>query len=342
MTLNLAGAGTLTLNNTNNFTGATTVSNGTLLVNGSLSQSPVTVLAGGTLGGGGSLGLAPTLNSGANLSPGNGIGGAGTLTVTGSLTESGGIINLFDLSNDPTGLVKTNDQIKVIGALTVSGKNTILVNLLNGPLLNGTYTLIKYGSFAGSLTNFTLINANGVLTNPPGEIDIYVNNVRTPANLKWAGDGVNNTWDTGTTTNWLNGASPDVFYFFDSPIFRRHRLHQSGDQPGRHQHARGRDLQRDEELHLGGSGRISGYGTLTKTNSGTLTILATNDFAGPTVIGGGTLSVPVIANGDHPQPARRGGRQPRQSGFQRRHLALHRRQRQHRPRRDAESRRRNH
>ncbi len=302
MTLNLAGAGTLTLNNTNNFTGATTVSNGTLLVNGSLGQSPVTVLAGGTLGGGGSLGLAPALNSGANLSPGNGIGAAGTLTVNGPLTESGGIINLFDLSNDPTGLVKANDQIKVTGALTVSGKNTILVNLLNGPLLNGTYTLFKYGSFSGSLTNFTLINANGVLTNPPGEIDVYVNNVRTPANLKWAGDGVNNTWDTGMTTNWLNGASPDVFYFFDSPFFDdTGSTNPAINLVGTNTPA-AVTFNATKNYTLGGGGRISGYGTLTKTNSGTLTILATNDFAGPTVIGGGTLSVPIIANSAIPSP----------------------------------------
>jgi autotransporter-associated beta strand protein len=310
MTLNLAGAGTLTLDNTNNFTGATTVSNGTLLVNGSLGQSPVTVLGGGTLGGGGSLGLAPTLNSGANLSPGNGIGAAGTLTVNGPLTESGGIINLFDLSNDPTGLVKTNDQIKVTGALTASGRNTIMINLLAGPLLNGTYTLIKYGSFSGSLTNFTLINANGVLTNQSGEIDIYVNNVRPPANLKWAGDGVNNTWDTGTTTNWLNGTSPDVFYFFDSPFFDDTGSTNPAINLAGTNTPAAVTFNATKNYTLGGSGRISGFGTLTKTNSGTLTILATNDFAGPTVIGGGTLSIPIIANSAIPSPLGAAGSSP--------------------------------
>ena len=45
MTLNKTGSGTLTLNTTNNFSGGTTVSNGTLIVNGSLSQSTMTVLA---------------------------------------------------------------------------------------------------------------------------------------------------------------------------------------------------------------------------------------------------------------------------------------------------------
>ncbi len=302
MTLNLTGAGMLTLNTTNTFTGATTVSSGTLLVNGSVSQSAVTVLGGATLGGGGSLGLAPTLNSGANISPGNGIGSAGTLTISNSLAESGGVINRFDLSDDPTGLVKSNDQIKVIGALAVSGKNTIQVNLLNGPLLNGTYTLIQYGSFSGSLTNFVLINANGVLTNPPGEIDIYVNNLRTPGNLKWVGDGVNNTWDTGTTTNWLNGASPDAFYFFDTILFDdAGSTNPAINLVGTNTPA-AVTFNATKSYTLGGNGRISGFGTLMKTNSGTLTILATNDFAGPTVIGGGTLSVPTITNSAIPSP----------------------------------------
>jgi len=302
MTLIKTGGGTLTLNTANDFTGATTVSNGALLVQGSLSQSAVTVLSGGTLGGGGSLGTAPVLNSGANLSPGNDIGGAGTLTITGGLTESGGVINRFDLSNDPTGLIKTNDEIMVIGTLTVSGNNSIRVNLLSGPLLNGTYPLFKYSSFAGSITNFTLINANGVLTNRAGEIDVYVNNIRTPGSLQWAGNGVNNTWDTGITTNWLNGANPDVFYFFDAPVF---------DDAGSTNPAinlvgtntpSSVTFNATKNYTLSGSGRISGFGTLTKTNSGTLTILATNDFAGPTVIAGGTLSIPTVANANIPCP----------------------------------------
>jgi autotransporter-associated beta strand protein len=302
MALNKTNSGTLTLNTTNTFTGATTVGGGALIVNGSLSQSTVTVYSGGTLGGGGSLGVSPVLNSGASLSPGNDVGGPGTLTISNSLTESGGVINRFDLSDDPTGLVKTNDQVKVTGALAVSGINPIRVNLLNGPLLNGTYTLFKYASFTGNLTNFTLINANGVLTNPPGEIDILVNNIRTPANLVWAGDGANNTWDTGTSTNWLNGAAPAVFYFFDSPVF---------DDTGSTNPAinligtntpASVTFNATKNYTLGGSGRISGYGTLTKTNSGTLTILATNDFAGPTVIAGGTLSIPFVANGGVASP----------------------------------------
>ena len=301
MTLNKTGGGTLTLANTNSFTGATTVSNGTLLAHGSLTRSAVTVRSGATLGGNGRLGAAPVLQSGAILAPGNGIGGAGTLTITNALTESGGINNRFDLSNDPTSLVK-NDQIIVVGTLSVSGKNFIRVNLLDGPLSNGVYTLIKYGSFAGSLTNFTLVNANGILTNPPGEIAILVNDVRTPGNLTWVGNGVNNAWDNGTTTNWLNAGNPDAFYFFDTVLFDDSGSTNPPVNLVGSLTPASVTVNATKNYAFSGSGSISGYGTLTKSNSGTLTISATNDLAGPTVIAGGVLSVPFLANADLPGP----------------------------------------
>lgn len=300
MTLAKAGAGTLTLDTTNTFIGATTVSNGTLLVNRILDQSTVTVRSNGIIGGNGRLGQVPALQSGAGIAPGNGIGDAGTLTISNALTETGGINNYFDLSDDPTGLVKTNDQINVAGALNVSGRNFTRVNLLNGPLANGTYSLIQYGSFSGSLTNFVLINANGVLTNLPGAIAIYVNNVRPPEPLTWAGNGVNNTWDEGATTNWLHGASPDVFYFFDTVLFDDTGSTNPPVNLVGSLTPAALTINAARNYTFSGSGKISGYGPFTKTNSGTLTILTTNDFAGPIVMAGGVLSVAQLANGGVP------------------------------------------
>ncbi len=301
MALNKTGTGTLTLNNTNNFTGATTISNGTLLVNGSLPNSVVTVKSSGTLGGKGSVSLAPSLQISSKLAPG-GVGSPGTLTFSNGLTLPHAITLRFDLSDDPTGTVKTNDQIIVNGALTATGTNYLRVTLPNGPLLDGVYSLIKYTTFTGGLTNFVLINANGVLTNPPGQIAIHVKNIRIPAGLKWAGNSVNNNWDNATTTNWLNGVTPDVFYFFDSPVF---------DDSGSTNPAvnligaltpQSVTFNATKNYTLAGSGKISGYGPLIKTNSGTLTILTTNDYAGQTVIGGGVLSIPVLPNATVPSP----------------------------------------
>jgi len=302
MALNKAGAGMLALTGTNTFTGATTISNGAVLVHGSLPQSPVTVKSGGTLGGNGSVGLLPSLQAGARIAPGAGGGSPGTLTFANGLTLPHAVTLRFDLSDDPTGTVKTNDQIIVNGALAVSGTNYIRVTLPDGPLLDGDYPLIKYTTFSGSISNFVLINANGYLTNLPGQIAIHVQNIRIPANLKWAGNGVNNDWDNGATANWLNGGTPDAFYFFDSPLF---------DDTGSTNPAvnltgvltpQAIVFDATKSYTLAGTGRISGYGTLLKTNSGTVTMLTTNDYAGQTVLGGGVLSIRELPNATVPSP----------------------------------------
>jgi len=66
------------------------------------------------------------------------------LTIPNGLTEVDKVANCFDLSDDPSGSVKTNDLIKVVGNLTLTGTHTILINPLNGTLRAGTYTLITY------------------------------------------------------------------------------------------------------------------------------------------------------------------------------------------------------
>jgi autotransporter-associated beta strand protein len=301
MALNKTGTGTLTLSGTNTFTGATILSNGTALVNGSLPNSLVTVRSGATLGGRGSVGLPPGLQSGARLAPG-GVGSPGTLTFSGNLTLPNAITLRFDLTDDPTGTVKTNDLVIVNGVLTTTGTNYIRVTLPDGPLNNGIYPLINYGSFSGSLANFVLVNANGVLTNLPGQIAILVNNVRYPAGLKWAGNGVNNNWDNGATTNWINGAAADVFYFFDSPIFDDSGATNPPVNLVGALTPQATTFNASKSYTLAGSGKITGYGPLIKTSSGTLTILTTNDYAGQTVLGEGVLSIGLLPNATVPSP----------------------------------------
>jgi autotransporter-associated beta strand protein len=298
MTLVKAGSGTLALDTTNSFTGGTMVSNGTLLVHGALLQSAVTVRSGGVLGGNGRLALFPTLLAGAALAPGNGIGGAGTFTVTNGLTESGGITNFFDLSDDPTGLAKTNDQIKVIGNLTLSGTNVIKVNLLNGPLANGVYTLITWsGTLAGGLTNLVAIGVNGVLTNPPGAIALLVDNTRAPARLVWQGNAGNNSWDTSTNAAWLNDTNQDRFYFGDTVLFDDSGSTNPPVTITGTVNPAAITVNATKNFTFSGNGKISGTTGLTKTNSGALTIATTNDYTGVTTIAGGVLSVARLANG---------------------------------------------
>ena len=299
MPLVKAGTGIFRLNTVNGYSGATTVSNGTLLVNGALVQSAVTVLSGGSAGGSGSFGNGVTVQNGGSLVAGDGIGAPGTLTITNALTENGGVINRFDLTDDPTGLVKTNGQVRVIGDLNLSGANTVQVSLPDGPLANGDYLLFTYaGALNGSLANLTVVGANGTLTTATGQILLHVDNTRAAASLVWTGGFSANTWDVGTNANWLNGVNQDRFYFGDTVRF---------DDTGSTSPAvnlvgsltpTALTVDSTNNYTFSGAGKISGTGVFTKTNSSTLTVTTTNDFTGPVVIGGsGVLAVSRLANG---------------------------------------------
>jgi T5SS/PEP-CTERM-associated repeat protein/autotransporter-associated beta strand protein len=295
------GSGTWTLTGSNTYSGTTTVSNGALLVNGSLGQSPVTVASGGRIGGSGRLGQGLTVQAGGSVITGSGTNMAGTLTISNGLTQLGGVVNYIDLSNDPTG---TNDLINVIGNLTLSGTNTILVNLLNGPLSNGVYQLIRYGdTLIGSLSNLTVIGVFDTpvtLTNLPGAIALVMTRARSSANVTWVGDGVANNWDAGATSNWWNGATRDRFYTLDSVTFNNSGSTNPPVNLVGSLKPASVVVDATVDYTFSGTGSISVPASLTKTNSGTLTILSTNDYTGRTIISGGTLAVSTLATGGVP------------------------------------------
>jgi rhamnogalacturonan endolyase len=182
MKLYKTGSGRLTLSNTNTYTGSTFVSGGSLFVNGTLAGSAVTVERRGTpegpsqFGGNGRLGQGLTVQNGCAVIVGPGTNSAGTLTVSNNLTELGNVLNLFDLSGDPTGTTKTNDRVSIIGNLTLTGTNIIAINQPDGSLGNGVYPLFQYtGTLTGGLTNLSLTGnflQFVTLTNPPGMIGL--------------------------------------------------------------------------------------------------------------------------------------------------------------------------
>ena len=301
MALTKLGGGRLIIETTNTFSGPTVVSNGTLTVQGALKQSAVSVYAGATVAGDGLLGAGLVAHPGSTVSPGKGIGFPGTLTIDGGFTGHAGTILRFDLSDDPTGVVKTNDRIDVAGNLTLAATNTIQVNLLDGVPGDGMYVLFTYtGSFIGSLGNIKVVGAHGTLTNLPGTIALIVSSERPPADLVWAGDGVNNIWDHGTNGNWRLDGVPDRFYFLD-----RVRFDDSGSQTPAVQligvlEPASVVVDAVGNYTFAGPGRISGTTGLLKTNSGSLTVSNANDFTGPTIVAGGVLAVSQLANGGTP------------------------------------------
>lgn len=299
------------------YTGADTASgpldinNGYFAVSGSGSVSgPVNIAVGSTfdvsaisynlsatLSGSGAVNGSVSASGGSTIFPG-GTGIAGTLTLTNNLTESGGVINEFVLSSPSS----TNDLINVLGTLSLSGVNTITLSQFGGGTIpNGVYPLITYGSLSGGINNFSVnaIGVTGTLTNitttTPPEIAVIISpTVRGATNLTWKGDGVLNDWDI-SSSNWVNGAISYAFQAGDSVFFDDSGTPNTnvnvvvGAQPAA--------VTFSNTLHytLSGSGNIGGTATgLIKTNSGTVTLLTTNTYAGPTIIGQGTLEVQNI------------------------------------------------
>jgi autotransporter-associated beta strand protein len=146
------GAGILTLSGSSTYTGATTVSAGTLLINGSISNSELTsVLNGATLGGSGSLGALSVL-AGGTLAPGN---SPGTLS-TGTITLDEASLLSFELNPaDPTPGLDINDLVEVSGNLTLGG--ILSVSPTNGDFLSvAAGTAWRLFNYSGTLTENSL------------------------------------------------------------------------------------------------------------------------------------------------------------------------------------------
>jgi autotransporter-associated beta strand protein len=166
------GAGTVTLTRTNTYSGATTVSQGTLLVdaNGSIASSSlatvnnggllqvngtagaVTVNNGGSLGGSGNVG-AFTLQSGAFLTPGN---SPGTLNATSASLLAGSTYNweIKNAAGGPSAAGTNWDLLNVTDELNLSTLNTTS-NKLNLVLKS----LDSDGLLTTSLSGFTIDTA---------------------------------------------------------------------------------------------------------------------------------------------------------------------------------------
>ncbi|HKX65358.1 MAG TPA: autotransporter domain-containing protein [Rhizomicrobium sp.] len=162
-TLTKVGGRSLTLSGINTYTGATTVSAGTLNVTGNIAPSAVTVQSGATLGGTGTVG-STIVASGGTLAPGNSIG---TLTVSGNLTLASGANYSVEVS--PTAA----DRTMVSGTAGLNGN--FIANLSSGTYSIGQrYTVVTApGGVSGTFASLVM---SGPPTYVKGQLSYDANN----------------------------------------------------------------------------------------------------------------------------------------------------------------------
>jgi autotransporter-associated beta strand protein len=240
-----------------------------------------------------------------------------TITTNGSsattaLVENGGVNNVFFLTTPAS----SNDLIVVQGDLDLvgdgsGGQNNISLNKFGGGSVNPgntplVFPLITYtgnllnggpGSFAPAVgpfaytTIYTNIDAHtlGVIVSPPP---------RQPTNLVWTGNGAGNVWD-GASTNWLNTAGTAKFSFLagDSVAFTDLGTTNPTVNINVSVYPIAMTITNTTNYTFNGAGGIYGPTGLTKTNKGAVFMNTLNGYTGPTIILGGEIVAPVLANG---------------------------------------------
>ncbi|MCX6960182.1 MAG: autotransporter-associated beta strand repeat-containing protein, partial [Verrucomicrobia bacterium] len=186
VTLNKTGAGSVTLNAAQTFTGKTTVSAGTLILAhgaslasteinlgtrasqgtlnvSALSGGGITIGNGQTLAGYGTVEGNTTIASGGTLAPGN---SPGVIDFKNDLTLNSGSTSIFEVDGlAGAGAVNGFDQVNVTGALTYGGvlklditgyynMGTAFQNyLFNARSMTGAFTSVKYSLNSGTAWN---------------------------------------------------------------------------------------------------------------------------------------------------------------------------------------------
>jgi len=284
-TLNKNNGGKLTLSANNTFTGS-------LVVNaGSVALAPTTAVTfGGTISGAGALEIGGTARvnlsgnhshtGGTTVLSGANLGGEGSLS--GALTFAAGSSTM---AFDPT-TTGTNQHFRA-GSIDASAATVSIV-----PSASTAGTGIVVMEAAGGITGTIGVNFLGnsrlSLAFNPGNTQLLAS--YTPATLTWKGThGTNPTfWDSGVTTNWDNGGSPDTFAAGDNVLFNDTATTftvavQSPITAGNMTFTNSAN-----DYTLSGAA-ISGSGNLSKSGSGTLTISNANTYTGTTTVSDGYL-----------------------------------------------------
>jgi fibronectin-binding autotransporter adhesin len=294
------GAGIETLSGTVTYSGNTTVNGGTLVlisIAGALSSSAIQVNSGAVLDVSGV--------SGGSIGSSTGIGINGGRLIANA---SGSSINNLSVTNADLQVVLNPATVNIQGVTTLTTGGT--TNLLDISSIQNVaaypvqFTVIKYtGSIAGSGFNFGLgtlptINTVGYVSNNVDNSSVNIVLFNGPKLLNWTAS-VNTNWDITGTQNWKFGATLVVYNDQDTPNFDD--TASSGLVNLTTIVTPGIITVSNNVLNyvFTGNGKITGFASLNKLGTGTLTITNTgvDNYSGGVVIsGGGTLTIGTSNN----------------------------------------------
>ena len=317
----VTGVGTqvLTLSGASAYTGATTINAGTLNLTGSLSSTPITVAAGATLtesstgviGGTSSLTISGSGTlAGANTYTGATTINAGTLNLTGSLTSpvtvnsgaqlrgSGSTTGLLTMAAGSTLVLAGDTATTSVAAdgVTFGGATQLLFAAT--PIASTVYDVFTYGG--GVVTDVANLTTSyrGMLTDDTVH-QKYIFTSGGVGTRTWNSAVNNGFWDLGFGTNWLEG--DHLFFGGDTVVFGDISANAPITLEG---HLAPGFVSVNNAANTytftgaAGTDEITGSGSLTKNNGGTLAIASQQSYTGGTTINGGLLDLTgTAANG---------------------------------------------
>lgn len=254
--------GTLTYSgNGSAFTGATTVSQGTLNLTGSL---------------GGAVNVSSTSYA-ATLS--------GEGTIAGNLTL-GAVGFGATLTIDPT----TSGALATNGTLNVAEAGTVVAVSFSPSLTSaGTYTVVTHGGTTATPANFALVGTYRTptfdTTTDPNAVTVSL----TSANLTWEGNA-STAWDINTTSNWETpGPVSEKYFEVDAVTFDDTAILFAPTLAATVNPASVTFNNSVSDYTLSGAGVIAGSGTLTKSGTANVNLSTPNTYTGNVTVNGGKL-----------------------------------------------------